>query len=87
MMNKNKTTKGEGTDTMLKKVIAVLASAFILFLIIMTVVAYQHGAFASLKYKTQILEKNGTDNDTYDFVYCYHEPTGTTITYPEGTEC
>ena len=23
----------------------------------------------------------------YEFVYCLHEPTNTTITYPEGTDC
>lgn len=23
----------------------------------------------------------------YNFVYCIHEPTNTTITYPEGTDC
>lgn len=25
--------------------------------------------------------------NAYEFVYCYHEPTNSTITYPEGTEC
>ena len=51
--------------------IALLVIIFVLFLVAYTIVAYIAGAFAF----------------GYEFVYCHHGPTNSTITYPEGTEC
>lgn len=45
-------------------IFAIFAFVFLIFLIVSTILAYQNGAFATIEYKVQILEKNNSSAAT-----------------------